>query len=175
MFCFLYHFIISSPVEETSPDPVCPTEGPSGVLAPSGPACYSRTGERGRAGLKACQSHRPDLAPAEDPAEASAGLQAEFDAGWPAWECPTLKYEQMLNLNCSLNKDTSPVKAVSWKKLKRVGTWMTLSRTRAQRRLPHCIQQQPPWRTNFVLILKYQNNYCWKKQVELGAHYVPGI
>ncbi|XP_069440067.1 mitotic checkpoint serine/threonine-protein kinase BUB1 isoform X1 [Ovis canadensis] len=72
-----------SPVEETSPDPVCPTEGPSASLLLLGQPAAAVLMSEAEQGLKACKVTDPDLAPAEDPAEASAGLQAELMQAGP--------------------------------------------------------------------------------------------
>uniref|UniRef100_A0A8C2P493 Mitotic checkpoint serine/threonine-protein kinase BUB1 n=1 Tax=Capra hircus TaxID=9925 RepID=A0A8C2P493_CAPHI len=72
-----------SPVEETSPDPVCPTDGPSASLLRLGQPAAAVLMSEAEQGLKACKVTDPDLATAEDPAEASAGLQVELMQAGP--------------------------------------------------------------------------------------------
>ena len=65
-------------VEETSPDPVCPADGPSASLLHLGQPAVAVLMSEAEQGLKACKVTDPDFATAEDPGEASAGLQAEL-------------------------------------------------------------------------------------------------
>ncbi|KAF4016092.1 hypothetical protein G4228_007620 [Cervus hanglu yarkandensis] len=67
-----------SPAEETSPDPVCPTDGPLASLLHLGQPAAAVLTREAEQGLEACKAADPDFATAEDPAEASAGLQAEL-------------------------------------------------------------------------------------------------
>ena len=65
-------------VEETSPDPVCPTDGPLASLLRLGQPAAAMLTSEAEQGLEACKVTDPDFATAEDPAESSAGLQAEL-------------------------------------------------------------------------------------------------
>nr|XP_014332442.1 PREDICTED: LOW QUALITY PROTEIN: mitotic checkpoint serine/threonine-protein kinase BUB1 [Bos mutus] len=72
-----------SPVEETSPDPVCPADGPSASLLHLGQPAVAVLMSEAEQGLKACKVTDPNFATAEDPAEASAELQAELMPAGP--------------------------------------------------------------------------------------------
>uniref|UniRef100_A0A8B9YZE7 Mitotic checkpoint serine/threonine-protein kinase BUB1 n=1 Tax=Bos mutus grunniens TaxID=30521 RepID=A0A8B9YZE7_BOSMU len=67
----------------TSPDPVCPADGPSASLLHLGQPAVAVLMSEAEQGLKACKVTDPDFATAEDPAEASAELQAELMPAGP--------------------------------------------------------------------------------------------
>ena len=74
---------MSSPVEDTNPDPVCSADGPSASLLHLGQPATAVLMSEAEQGLKACKVTDPNFATAEDPAEASAGLQAELMPAGP--------------------------------------------------------------------------------------------
>ena len=57
---------------------MCPTDGPSASLLRLGQPAAAVLMSEAEQGLKACKVTDPDLATAEDPAEASTGLQVEL-------------------------------------------------------------------------------------------------
>lgn len=57
---------------------MCPTDGPLASLLHLGQPAAAVLTREAEQGLEACKAADPDFATAEDPAEASAGLQAEL-------------------------------------------------------------------------------------------------
>uniref|UniRef100_A0A8C2P3E1 Mitotic checkpoint serine/threonine-protein kinase BUB1 n=1 Tax=Capra hircus TaxID=9925 RepID=A0A8C2P3E1_CAPHI len=67
---------------------LCPTDGPSASLLRLGQPAAAVLMSEAEQGLKACKVTDPDLATAEDPAEASAGLQVELMQAGPLGNNP---------------------------------------------------------------------------------------